>query len=241
MKLKLLLFCIAISLINLSIFSISGDVLTDPKDIIIKPKAKNGLLMFVVKYSSYDFKLLVKKFIHDGMKDPKFLHDNGKFLRDNGITESNVVSILSMYEGLGYNYDQTGVIYSELITATVKNIESKQEFKVVLHPMIKRAFIPNITVGRYKFEKLTLTISLGPNFDTYNCDLILNDELPGFTINSNTAFLYGQINLKKGEISHVSDEKSMEKLKKYINLIKKFKRYENLKIVEINSSEEPVK
>lgn len=235
MKSKLLFIVISFALlINVFGFSNSGDVLTDPKEIIIKPKAVNGLLMFTVKYWSSDFKLLVKKAIHEGFVDQKLL-------RDNSVNENNVIEKLNMFEALGYNYDWTGVIYTELIIATVKNLESKQEFRVVLHPIIKRAFIPNITIGKYKFEKLTLMLSLGVKWDTYKCDIMLHDELPEFTINSNTAFLYGQISLRKGEIKQVNDKKSMEKLRKYIDLIKKFKRYENLKVIELNSQDTSIK
>jgi hypothetical protein len=226
MKRKILFIAALMIILNYFSFSTNnGDVLTDPNEIIIKPKAVNGYLMFMVKYTSDDFKQLVYNAIKNGTGSHRF--------KERGINLENIFYHLGTWEWMGGAHDGHLPVnyYNESMSITIKNIESKQVFNVLIFPFMRRAFVPNITVGKYKFEKLTLTISLG-GANVFNSYIMVDKNLPEFTISNNTAFIYGLINLKGGEINLSNDEKSMTKLKKYLGLMMKFNK--NLKVVELD-------
>ena len=230
MKIKLFFIFTFILLFNFSIFSqAKDDVVTDPRDIVIKPKAINGLLLFKVKYRSRDFKLLLDAAFKNGTADKKF--------RTQLNLQNGVSGYLTWFQSVSGS--NTGFRYQEFLIATIRNIETGQVFKINLHPVKNRAFIPNVTVGRYKFEKLELSILL--SFGTYSgvqyyrSYLNIESYLPEFTINSNTAYVYGLVDLRKADIKQSYDEKVMAKLDKYISNLKKFKKFENIKVIGLKN------
>ncbi len=231
MKTKFLFFVVLTILLNFQVFSEAKDYLNDPREIIIKPKAVNGFFFFITKYTSNDFKLFMKKALQDGTADPK--------LKSLDLTENSVIHQLNYWEAQVTDitiFDQWhwmgGLDYHEYMAATIINMESKQEFNVILHPALRKAFLPNITIGKYKFEKITLTLDLG-SYGIFNSEVKIGQELPEFTINSNTALIYGMIDLRGGEIKYTNEEKSMKKLRDYVDLMKKFRKNDNLKLVEL--------
>ncbi len=231
MKSRLFLLTLILSLfINPAGYSRTDDVMNDPREIIIKPKAKNSLFLFMVKYNSDDFKALVHQAFVNGTADPDF--------KKMGINEKNIGFNLGTWEWMASTRDPylPYTYYNESMIITIRNLESKQKFQVLIFPWMRRAFIPGVTIGKYKFEKVMLTVSLG-GANIYNSELDLNNLLPEFTINSNTAYIYGVIDFKHGDIKLVQDEKRMNKLRKYVALVKKFKKNRNMKVVELNADE----
>ncbi len=233
MKSKLIIFIAFVLLfMTLECYSKSNDVLNDPREIIIKPRAKNSLVLFYVKFSSDDFKLMVRRSFHEGTFDKSLA-------RSCDFNERTIVDYLYRWEHVSQslNYGNSYLeYYGESIIATVMNMESKQKFEVLIFPWMRRAFIPNVTIGKYKFVKITFTVCRGGSL-VYNNDVFIDKELPEFTVNSNTAFMYGVIDLRGGEIKLTNEEKYMNKLRKYVALVKKFKKNRSMKVIELNPDE----
>ncbi len=241
MNIKMISIILFLILFTLPVFTETSNVVNDPRVIVIKPKAKNSLLLFMVNYNKDDFRSMVSKAMSNGTYDKDF--------NKLGINDKYFFYYLEKWDSLANSWDcfrsRDGQMfyYNESISATIRNLDSKQVFQVYIIPFMRRAYVPNITIGRYKFEKFTFSISIINNllgygsFKTFDNDVYINQELPEFTVNSNTAFLYGIVDFKGGEIKVTNEEKRMNKLRKYLALVKKFKKNANMKVVELNPDE----